>query len=336
MSTSVYTRSMLKALYVAVASLVLSFVAVDSHGQIHRVAEMRTEQIRALDKNRTVVLLPAGILEQHGPHLPSFSDGYMNEWLTARLAEDIVKREGWSVLIFPTIPLGTGGANEIGQKFSFPGTYAVRSDTLRSIFMDLGDELGEQGFKWVFVIHGHGAPNHNRALDDAGDYFRDTYGARMVHLLGLMPVIASATAPLSSAAQAEDGFSVHAGLEETSALLFYRPTLVGDSYRSAQSQTATNWADLVRIARGDKWPGYFGAPRLATVSRGAVTSAAMAKSASDMLLKIVDGLDERQVLHFAAIATSPENLEIDRLAIARERESEQRQQKWLIARQAKK
>lgn len=322
--------------YVAAASLLISFVAVESYGQIYRVAEMRTDQIRALDKSRTVVLLPAGILEQHGPYLPSFSDGYMNEWLTARLAEDIVKRDGWAVLVFPTIPLGTGGANEIGQKFSFPGTYAVRSSTLRSVFMDLADELGEQGFKWVFMIHGHGAPNHNRALDDAGDYFRDTYGGRMVHLLGLMPVIASATAPLSAGAQAEDGFSVHAGLDETSALLFYRPTLVGDSYRSAQSQTAKNWAELVRIARGDKWPGYFGAPRLATASRGAVSSAAMANSASDILLKIVDGLDERQLLHFASIATSPENIEIDRLALARERVADKRQQDWLAARQARK
>ncbi len=327
---------MLKALHVAAASLVLSFIAVESHAQIYRVAEMRTEQIRALDKSRTVVILPAGILEQHGPYLPSFSDGYMNEWLTARLAEDVVKRDGWSVVIFPTIPLGTGGANEIGQKFSFPGTYAVRSGTLRSVFMDLGDELGEQGFKWIFVIHGHGAPNHNRALDDAGDYVRDTYGARMVHLLGLMPVIAAPTPDLPDAARTEDGFTVHAGLEETSALLFYRPTLVGDSYRSAPSHTAANWPDLVRIARADKWPGYFGAPRLATAGRGAVTSMALAKSASEMLLKIVDGLDERQLLHYTAIATSPENLEIDRLAIAREREAEQRQQKWLGARRAPK
>jgi creatinine amidohydrolase len=324
---------MLKALHVAAAALAVWSVAVASHGQIHRVAEMRTDQIRALDKSRTVVLLPAGILEQHGPYLPSFSDGFSNEWLTARLAEDIVKRDGWAVLIFPTIPLGTGGANEIGQKFSFPGTYAVRSSTLRSVFMDLADELGEQGFKWVFMIHGHGAPNHNRALDDAGDYFRDTYGGRMVHLLGLMPVVAAANAPLPAATQAEDGFTVHAGFEETSALLFYRPTLVGDSYRSAQSYTAKNWADLVRIARGDKWPGYFGAPRLATASRGAVSSAAMAKSASDVLLKVIDGLDERQLLHYSAVATSPENLEIDRLALAREREAEQRQQKWLAARQ---
>ncbi len=71
-------------------------------------------------------------------------------------------------MIFPTIPLGNSGANDIGGKFNFPGTYAVRFETLRSIFMDLATELGEQKFKWIFVVHGHGAPNHVRALDQAG------------------------------------------------------------------------------------------------------------------------------------------------------------------------
>ena len=91
--------------------------------QIHHVTKMNSEQIQALDRSRTVVLLPGGILEQHGPYLPSFSDGYINESVTQRLAEAIVARKGWKALIFPTIPLGVGGANEIGRKHVFPGTY---------------------------------------------------------------------------------------------------------------------------------------------------------------------------------------------------------------------
>jgi hypothetical protein len=35
--------------------------------------------------------------------------------------------------------------------------------------------------------HGHGGP-HNRVLDEAGDYFRDTYRGHMVQLVGLRPV----------------------------------------------------------------------------------------------------------------------------------------------------
>src|SRR5215211_3764240 len=157
--------------------------------QIYRVVQMTAEQIRALDKLKTVVILPGGILEEHGRHLPSFTDGYSNEWLTEKLAEAIVAREGWSVLVFPIIPLGHGGANEIGGKYIFPGTYAVRRNTLRAIFMDLATELGEQGFRWIFVVHAHGSPYHNLILDQACDYFRDSYGGRMVHLRGLEPTV---------------------------------------------------------------------------------------------------------------------------------------------------
>lgn len=52
---------------------------------IYHVKDMNTEQIRALDRDKTVVLLPGGILEQHGSYLPSFTDGYMNERLTQEL-----------------------------------------------------------------------------------------------------------------------------------------------------------------------------------------------------------------------------------------------------------
>lgn len=74
--------------------------------QIYRIAEMNTEQIRALDKQKTVVILTGGILEQHGPHLPSYSDVYVNEWHSERLAEAITERPGWAALMFATIPLG--------------------------------------------------------------------------------------------------------------------------------------------------------------------------------------------------------------------------------------
>jgi creatinine amidohydrolase/Fe(II)-dependent formamide hydrolase-like protein len=301
-----------------------------AQAQIHHVTEMNTEQIQALDRSRTVVLLPGGILEQHGPYLPSFSDGYINEWVTQRLAEAIVARNGWKALIFPTIPLGVGGANEIGRKHVFPGTYAVRSTTLRAVFMDLATELGEQGFRWIFIVHVHGAPNHNRMLDQAGDYFRDTYGGRMVHLMGLMPGIGSQGSGPTELEKKEDGFSVHAGAVETSLLLFLRPDLVSPLVSQAPAQTGQNWDDLVRLARAPGWPGYFGSPRLATAARGSQFVNGDAKTAIDYALKILDGLDERKILRLGNLAKmSPINVGIDRDAIEQEQEIQKKQQAWL-------
>src|ERR1700742_2947539 len=111
--------------------------------QILQIGELNTRQIEALNKQKTVVLIPGGILEQHGPYLPSFTDGFVDSAVTQELANAIVARPGWTVLIFPPIPIGFGGANDIGGKWSFPGSFTVRTETLRAVYMDLSSELGE-------------------------------------------------------------------------------------------------------------------------------------------------------------------------------------------------
>jgi hypothetical protein len=47
------------------------FSSQQAAAQVLRIAEMNTQQIRALNLQKTVVLIPGGILEEHGPYLPS-------------------------------------------------------------------------------------------------------------------------------------------------------------------------------------------------------------------------------------------------------------------------
>ncbi|HVQ39469.1 MAG TPA: creatininase family protein [Pyrinomonadaceae bacterium] len=279
-----------------------------ANAQIYRVAQMNTEQIRALDKQKTVVILPGGVLEEHGPHLPSFTDGYSNEWLTERLAEAIVERPGWAVLVFPIIPLGHAGGNEIGGKYVFPGTYSLRRTTLRAVFMDLATELGEQGFRRIFVMHGHGSPFHNQMLDQAGDYFRDTYGGRMVNLHGLEPnpeqlskLKLTRSYPRPSAAEVKENGSldVHAGLEETSRLMFLRPELVNPIYRTLPPFSVNTLPELFQTARAPNWLGYIGSPRLATANFGAQLQQYLAGWNNALAIAILDGLDEREIPRYA-------------------------------------
>jgi len=298
--------------------------------QIYRIAEMNTEQIRRLNRDKTVVLLPGGILEQHGPYLPSFTDGYWNERLTTDLAKSIATKPGWSVIIFPTIPLGNSGANDIGGKYSFPGTYAVRFSTLRAIFMDLATELGEQGFKWIFVIHGHGAPNHNRALDQASDYFRETYGGHMINLVGLMPIISAWDGKKADKERQEDGLPIHAGMDETSMMLFLRLDLVNPKYRTAKPQSGNKMEDLIRIARSEDWPGYFGSPRLASRSQYEKGWLVAKKEAISIALKILDGLDERQIVRFGdEMKKSEPDIKLDEESLKHEAEIKRKQDEWL-------
>ncbi len=303
---------------------------ISGNAQIYRIAEMNTEQIRGLNRNRTVVLLPGGILEQHGPFLPSFTDGYWNERVTNDLAKAIAARPGWSTVIFPTIPLGNGGANDIGGKYSFPGTYAVRFSTLRAVFMDLATELGEQGFKWIFIIHGHGAPNHNRALDQASDYFRETYGGSMVNLIGLLPVIAAWDGKKTDKERKEDGLPIHAGMDETSMMLFLRADLVNPMYRAAKPQSADTMEDLIRISRTTDWPGYFGSPRLANRSRYSTGWQTASKEAIEIALEILAGSDYEKMVRFAdEMKNSEPDVKLDEDSLKHEEEIRQRQEGWL-------
>lgn len=129
------------------------------------------------------------------------------------------------MLIFPLIPLGTGPANTVGRKYVFPGSHTVRPSTLRAIFMDLGTDLGEQGFRWIFIVSSHRSPSHNRILNQAGDYFHEVYGGHMVNLEGLIYQCRPVLDRYSEEERQEAG-SPHAGASETSLLLFLRPNLV--------------------------------------------------------------------------------------------------------------
>ena len=293
---------------VALALALGCLLSRSAEAQIYRLAELNIDQIRMLDRQRTVILLPGGVLEEHGPYLPSFTDGYRNERADrgSRGRNREAARLGGGRI--SDHPAGIGWANRIGGKYVFPGSYPIRTATLRAVFMDLATEFGEQGFRWLFVIHGHGSPNHNRALDQAGDYFRDTYGGHMVNLTGLQPGPSPADSVLASevskAALAEDGFTVHAGLVEHSRLMAVRPDLVPAAVANAPSVTGKDLADLRRIAAGEKWTGYFGAPRYASSALGRRLLEAQNRERSlHSRLRILDGLDERQIPRYAAAMT---------------------------------
>jgi creatinine amidohydrolase/Fe(II)-dependent formamide hydrolase-like protein len=302
--------------------------------RVYRLGEMTTEQIRALDRERTVILIPGGIMEEHGPYLPSYTDGFQNEHYAAAVATAIGDRPGWAAVIFPTIPLGSNGANALGGKFPFPGTYAIRPETLRAIFMDLGAEFGEQGFRWIFLIHTHGAPDHNQALDDAGEYFRDVYGGRMINLGGLDtgsdPGVEAMKAYASKAAVDEEGIGGHAGLLETSRVMAVRPDLVPSTVASAPSVSARDVAERNRLAARPDWPGYVGSPRHATADLGHRIFEADTKALVSIALRLLDGeADERKTTRLAALMANPGVAKVLEPSRQRDAAIAQRQQEWI-------
>jgi hypothetical protein len=75
----------------------LVLFAAETSAQVVRVRDLNTRQIRALDRDKTVVFLQGGMLEEHGPYLPAFTDGTLSERLTSKLVAGVVaKKPDWT------------------------------------------------------------------------------------------------------------------------------------------------------------------------------------------------------------------------------------------------
>ncbi len=160
--------------------------------------------------------------------------------------------------------------------------------------MDLSSALGDDGFRWIFVIHQHGSPAHNRAQLEAADHFRDTYHGVMAPLTSYRyAAVSDRPSVWTSSESQENAGDVHGGAVETSRILFLRPELVHNDYRSAIAQTAPSDEDLVRVATAPNWPGYFGSPRLSRADAGAAIMRQLADDLTSLALRILDGFDPR-------------------------------------------
>jgi creatinine amidohydrolase len=193
-----------------------------ARSRIYKLEELTAPAVDALDRNRTLFILPVGMIEVHGPHLPIGTDllGLMHE---ANVASTLVTRAlpEWSIVVMPPVNYGQAGANELGGRLTDPGTYGIRQSTLRSLVADLGGEVARNGFKWIFVLNGHAAPTHNIAANEACDFVSETFRVTMLHVTALL----RADAAIQAAGQkinAEHfsgdelesfGLDLHAGVE---------------------------------------------------------------------------------------------------------------------------
>ena len=299
--------------------------------QVFQIGEMNKQEFQALDRDRTAVLMPIGVIEEHGPYLPLLTDSYLMEWLVDRTANAIAAQEGWTVVIMPSLPIGVGAPEDFGPRTRDFGSLPLRPATKRADLMDLVSGLGEAGFRWIFAFDGHGPMINKRMTDEASDYFEDVYGGTMVNLIGVIhPDPPANNRPLSDSVWKEEGLSVHAGLIETSWMIYVRPDLIDSDYVNAPAVTANTWDDYETLPNEEDWPGYFGSPRLARADIGADRMEAWASNASDLALRIIDGLDHRELLRHAN-GQNPAIQRIDGLISDHASRIKERQQEWMRA-----
>jgi len=223
------------------------------------IGSLTFEEIARLSE-RSVLLLPIGSMEQHGPHLPLDTDAI----LAQALAETIAARFGetFDMWLLPSLPLGLSREHAWAS-----GTLSLSIGTMTALMRELAREIVRSlPARNLLIVNGHGG---NRGLLELLTYdLKDDFrlNACALHMGALMSPVTDAGLP-----------EIHAGRDETSLMLALAP----DKVRHACL------ADLGKPLQGDQvrstildpgvsWPWSSGDPRIA--HRGVIGDAAEASA----------------------------------------------------------
>ena len=308
-----------------------------SRPRIYKLEELRAPQIDALDREKTLFILPVGMIEVHGPHLPVGTDTlgliYEADGASKRVARAM---PDWNIVLMPPISYGQGGANQLGGKQIHPGTYAIRQSTLRSIVADLGGQVAQNGFKWIFVLNGHGSPTHNIAINEACDFVSETFRVTMLHVTALLRADAAIQAAgakvnaryFSERQRASFGLDLHGGVGETSGMLALRPDLVSPQYRKLPNRAGASLDEVRAIASAPDWQWYLSDPASASAAHGRAVEAWWIEGFADLMLRAVRGENLSTHPRFPD-AVPPPVASIAEQALAAEAEFEAALDTWL-------
>jgi len=90
-------------------------------------------------------VLPFGILEKHGPHLPIGTDLFSARYAAVHAAE-----QNYAV-VFPEYYFG-----QIFEARHEPGTVAYSAHLQLELLQETADEMARNGCKKIVIVNGHG------------------------------------------------------------------------------------------------------------------------------------------------------------------------------------
>jgi creatinine amidohydrolase len=223
-----------------------------------QLQEMNWPKVAAASKAIPVVV-PIAAVEQHGGHLPVFTDSMLLGEVVRRAAE----RLGDWVIWAPLLWLGNSH-----HHLDFPGTLSAAPRTYLDVLGDLIDDLAAHGFRRIVLLNGHGGNivPASQAVFEARQRYRSRDDLLLLSatywLLGSRPQDAD-----SSFVQDRMG---HACEWETSMILRLAPHLVGElkpiepvPFGNPFEPGSRGWITKDRSA-----PGHIGDPRQASAEKG--------------------------------------------------------------------
>jgi creatinine amidohydrolase len=223
-----------------------------------QLTDLKWPDIDALNRDLPIVI-PIAALEQHGRHMPLFTDSLLLGEIVRRTSERLKER----VLFTPLMWLGNSE-----HHLDFPGTMTAAPRVYLDLLRDMVENFLFHGFRRIVLLNGHGGnivPSQ-QAMFEVRQKHRERDDLVLVSTtywtLGAQPQKAD-----SSLVQDHMG---HACEWETSMMLRIRPELVGD-YREVQAipqGDAFEPAHRGWITKDRSEPGHIGSPRHASDEKG--------------------------------------------------------------------
>jgi len=235
---------------------------------VRELAQLTWQEAGGTDRDRTVVILPVGALEAHGPHLPVATDVWIAEAM-ARTGADKLAARGMDVLLLPALAYTTAPFAA-----DFPGTVSIDAAVVTGQIASVIESLARHDFEVLALANAHLDPSHIAALQRAVDAARHGKRMRLV-----FPDVTQKPWALRLTAEFKSG-ACHAGRYETSLMMAIRPDLVREDIRqrlppNAKSLSAAIAAGQKSFVEAGGPRAYFGYPSEATLEEGRATLAAL-------------------------------------------------------------
>jgi len=214
--------------------------------------------VAALSKD-TPVVIPVAALEQHGHHLPVFTDSLLVGEVLRRAKEQLASK----VLVAPLMWLGNSE-----HHLDFAGTLSATPRTYLDLLNGLAENFLTHGFRRLVFINGHGGndvPGRQAIFE-----VRQRHRQRNDLLLLFATYWNLGAQPWETNPSLQQHAMGHACEWETSMMLRLAPQLVGD-YRAARTvESGTTFAPAARgwTTRERSAIGHMGSPQLASAEKG--------------------------------------------------------------------
>lgn len=220
---------------------------------------------RWLEEPESFLLLPAGALEQHGPHLPLGTDAA----LSGAICEGVAERTG--ALVAPTLSFGYKSQQRSGGGNHLAGTVSLDAATLIALTCDVVGSFLDQGVRRLAIINGH-YENYQFLYEGVDLALRARPGAEAeVILLSYWDYVDDATLA-QIYPKGFPGWAVeHGGVLETSLMLHLLPWRVDEAQAPEHPPAHQYRFDLLPV-RPERTPssGCLSAPSGASAEKGRV------------------------------------------------------------------